>query len=320
MALPSAGAISFSQVNTELGRSSTQNLSMSDSGLRTLFNDTSGAISMSSGWGKSSGPSYPSNLQYLVIAGGAGGSSYLGSGGGAGGMLEGTRTVDASRTYVVTVGAGGGHSSGNGNASNFTVNGIVISNPTGGGFGVGNNGIQNNVQIGNSGGSGGGSYWGGSVGGSGIAGQGHAGGNGASAPTLYRSGGGGGAGQAGGNGGNSPVNGGNGRTSNITGTSVTYAGGGAGGTYSPGTVVGQGGTGGGGHGGGWGGGVPSLGGQVTTGSGGGGGGGGNAGGSGIVFIKVPTVSYSGSYSGTPNVSTSGTDTILKFTSSGSYTS
>lgn len=54
MALPSSGAISLSAVNTELGQSSTATISMNDTNVRTLFGRSSGAISMSDGYGKSS--------------------------------------------------------------------------------------------------------------------------------------------------------------------------------------------------------------------------------------------------------------------------
>lgn len=54
MTLPvSPNAISLSQVNTELGLSSTATITMNDSAVRTLFGVASGAISMSDGWGKS---------------------------------------------------------------------------------------------------------------------------------------------------------------------------------------------------------------------------------------------------------------------------
>ena len=75
MTLPASGSISLSQVNTELGRSSTAALSMNDSGLRTLFGVGSGQISMSSGYGKSSYTA-PSGINVLVIAGGGGGGLY----------------------------------------------------------------------------------------------------------------------------------------------------------------------------------------------------------------------------------------------------
>ena len=44
-----------------------------------------------------------------------------------------------------------------------------------------------------------------------------------------------------------------------------------------------------------------------------------SGGSGVVILRVPTDSYSGTTTGSPTVSTDGTDTIIKFTASGTYT-
>jgi hypothetical protein len=60
----------------------------------------------------------------------------------------------------------------------------------------------------------------------------------------------------------------------------------------------------------------------NTGNGGGAGDGGYfgaGGGSGVVILSVPTSFYSGTTTGSPTVTTSGANTIIKFTASGSYT-
>lgn len=52
MALPSSGSISMSQVNVEIGRSSTATIALNESAVRSLFGVASGAISLSQGYGK----------------------------------------------------------------------------------------------------------------------------------------------------------------------------------------------------------------------------------------------------------------------------
>jgi len=262
---------------------------------------------------------------YLMVAGGgAAGGGAAGGGGGAGGLLTGTTTLTASSVYTITVGAGGTGVSvaTGGNGSNSSITGLTTA--IGGGGGAGGSATASA----SSGGSGGGGQYnsGHELGASGTSGQGNAGGRGYNFSTGAGTGGGGGAGAVGGNSGtNDPGpsgSGGIGISSAITGSSVYYAGGGGGGAFNGGSdIAGSGGTGGGGNGGQAG----AAGTAGTTNTGGGGGGtsatlgAGANGGSGVVILSVPTASYSGTTSGSPTVTTSGSNTILKFTSSGSYT-
>jgi hypothetical protein len=250
--------------------------------------------------------------------GGAGGyrNSYSTEQSGGGGSSEASLSFVPGTVYTVTIGAGGtgttGSTQGN-NGSNSSISGTGITTITSiGGGGAGGD----NAQAGNSGGSGGGGGRAG-TGGAGTANQGFGGGGGAQAPN-YPSGGGGGSGAVGTSSvGSVSGNGGAGLASSITGSSVTRAAGSAGSGNSlygatdgsnPATA-----------------GTPSssaTGGNANanTGSGGGGGvtGGGN-GGSGVVILRMPTASYSGTTTGSPTVTTSGSDTIVVFNSSGSIT-
>ena len=129
-------------------------------------------------------------------------------------------------------------------------------------------------------------------------------------------------------GGLTAVSGGDGLQSSITGSSTYYAGGGGGAArlnYS--VPQGIGGLGGGGNGGAYG--FDGDSGIANTGGGGGGSSsgiengttrrtGGN-GGSGVVILRMPTVAYSGATTGSPTVTTDGSDTILTYTGSGTYT-
>ena len=276
----------------------------------------------------------PYSVDFLVVAGGGGGCAGAGNegggGGGAGGFRTSTQSVSLGTVITVTVGDGGAGSVGgvndnaiSGSNSSISGSGLTTITSTGGGGGARGNGPSG--QQGLSGGSGGGSgaYFT-SAGGAGNTpstspSQGNNGGKGAS--NNYGAGGGGGAGAVGGDGvtaGGVAGNGGNGSASSITGSSVTYAGGGGGGAY-PSNPAGAGGTGGGGAG--------SNGGTATAGTanlgGGGGGNGGTSngasGGKGVVILSMLTTKYSGTTTGSPTVTTSGSNTILKFTGSGSYT-
>jgi hypothetical protein len=282
----------------------------------------------------------PYSVDFLVIAGGGGGGCRVSGGGGAGGYRNsfstetsgGGGSSEASLSFVVgtvytiTVGAGGaGGASGAGSVgivgSNSSISGTGITTITsnGGGFGSGYN--TGNDNGGNGGSGGGGAYSAGS-GGAGTANQGY---NGGSYVSGVSGGGGGGAGAVGSGSSTNGGNGGAGLASSITGSSVTRAGGG-GGSSNAGASTG--GTGGGGAGGGQSGVTPVAGtaGTTNTGSGGGGGGdngsigaAGAAGGSGVVILRLPTASYSGTTTGSPTVTTSGSDTILVYNSSGTYT-
>jgi hypothetical protein len=266
----------------------------------------------------------------LVVAGGGGSGFAVGAGGGAGGYRTSTQNLEIGSVYTITVGDGGTGSSSNtlagGNGSNSSISGSGITTITsaGGGGGGGVNGTTAG-----SGGSGGGAYENFTPGTgntpSTSPSQGNNGGNGSLNTPNYPGGGGGGASAVGGNAsGTTGGNGGNGTASSITGSSVTYAGGGGGGTYNNGTG-GTGGTGGGGN-------ASSTNGtQGTAGTvnlGGGAGGGtdfspysvnGVAGGKGVVILSVATANYSSTTTGSPTITTSGSNTILKFTGSGSYT-
>ena len=263
------------------------------------------------------------SASYLNVAGGGGGGSN--GGGGAGGLLSGSTSFAPGVTYSVVVGAGGAGIGSSGtiatNGSNSTITGLTAA--VGGGGGAS---WASTALTANSGGSGGGAGASDSGGngtpGSSTFGQGNTGGIGFLGSTVNAGGGGGGAAAIGGNA-TSRIggNGGAGASSSITGSAVNYAGGGGGGTGSTNTA-GTGGAGGGGNGA-----VATTGSAGTANTGGGGGGGGysgvfnsgGAGGSGVVILSVPTAFYSGTTTGSPTVTTSGSNTIIKFTASGSYT-
>ena len=274
------------------------------------------------------------NVSFYVQGGGGGGAVTGGGGGagghrsswnsetsGGGGNAESPISMVVGTQYTVTVGGGGsggsgwGQSGSSGSASSIAGSGLTTITSLGGGNG-------SHSQQGGSGGCGGGNGYGNSSnGGQGTANQGYNGGTGSGTHGLPGGGGGGCSGNGtnahGGQGGN----GGYGRESTISGSAVTIGGGGGSGSRgsnSPGIGRNGGGNGatcncGGG------------GGATNSGSGGGSAGGdnstasGGSGGSGIVYLRMPTSDYSGTTSGSPNVSTSGSDTIIKFTGSGSYT-
>ena len=268
-----------------------------------------------------SGISY--SVDFLVIAGGGAGGYDYGGGGGAGGYRTSTQTVTGGTVITVTVGDGGAGGAGTGaSGSNSSISGSGLTTITSAGGGGGGTPINAGVSGGS---GGGGARAGGGAGNtpSTSPSQGNNGGSGNSSPPQYGSAGGGGSGAVGGNGGSSNAGaGGDGTASSITGSSVTRAGGGGGSPYNTGTGA-SGGTGGGGRGG-----DAStyngVAGTANTGGGGGAGGfasprDGKNGGKGVVILSVPTANYSATSTGSPTVTTSGSNTILQFNGSGSYT-
>tara|TARA_R100001440_G_scaffold4207_1_gene9729 strand:- start:2050 stop:4350 length:2301 start_codon:yes stop_codon:yes gene_type:complete len=241
----------------------------------------------------------PYSADFLVIAGGGGGGYFFGGAGGAGGYRnsfgseasggggssETSLTFTIGTVYTVTVGGGGAGTPGTPTADNNGTSGTNTS--------VSGSGITTITSIG--GGGGGGSAGDGFPGADGGSGGG-AGGN--SAPTAPGGSGtanqgfdgqvgGAGAGGTGGGAGATGASGGTGLDSSITGSSVNRAEGG----NAP----------------------------TTANTGNGGNHDGGNGQSGVVILRVPTANYTGTVSGSPTVTTSGSDTIMTFTGSGTYT-
>jgi hypothetical protein len=277
----------------------------------------------------------PYSIDFLVVAGGGGGGGwYYSGGGGAGGYRTSTQSVSSGTVITVTVGDGGAgtgsDSSVGSSGSNSSISGSGLTTITSAGGGGGAAQASSSPN-GASGGSGGG----GAVttnGGSGNTpstspSQGSNGGNGDD--PANKSGGGGGAGEAGNTDGQGY--GGDGTASSITGSSVIRGGGGGGTGSGPVTTIQPGGDGGGGDSGRYyttpnsgPGNAPTNG---TANTGGGGGGGVHAdrfptganGGKGVVILSLPISNYSNTTTGSPTVTESGSNKILVFNGSGSYT-
>ena len=276
----------------------------------------------------------PYEADILVQAGGGGSGGRRSSGAGAGGLItsySSNRTISAvdkitlniGTVYGITVGAGGtaapaGNPVEGGKGGDSFISGIGLTTITANGGGAGGSMSQTTGTTQDGGCGAGGTAASAcdspAAKGSGNSLQGFDGGYGSK---LHNGGGGGGGGGGGtkavGTNGTGCVNnsygggskaGGTGTASSITGSSVTY---GTGGTaingYSGSPTAGSANTGDGADG-------DQESGNSRAGV---------SGGSGVVILRVPTDSYSGTTTGSPTVSTDGTDTIIKFTSSGTYT-
>ncbi len=279
------------------------------------------------------------SADFLVIAGGAGGGFDQGGGGGAGGYRnsystessggggssETAITITPGTVYTITVGDGGAGSTAAtdrpaGVASSIAGSGLTtITSVGGGGGGSGSSPHGDGLA----GGSGGGAATTTGSAGAGTSNQGFAGGPRATDGGSTDTGGGGGASEAGST--NSRCAGGDGLSSSITGSAVARGGGGGGMDYNNNHGGAPGGSGGGGTGSITAPGTVPTNGTANTGGGGGGGSGntpgtpGASGGKGVVILRVPTAEYSGTTSGSPTVTNDGSDTVMVFNATGSYT-
>jgi hypothetical protein len=230
-----------------------------------------------------------SNASVLVVGGGGGGGARHGFGGGAGQYVTGTATLSGSMNIVV--GAGGTGAYGTQNA---------VGNDT---ADTATNGQSSSAcGLAAIGGSMGGSSGGGTSGNGYSAGAGYY----SSAQNIWHGAGGGGSNGVGGSATASSIGvGGPGTSNSISGSVVTYAAGGAGGGYYENTL--------------------GVAGAPNTGNGGGSSGGetnlGTNGGSGIVIISYPTSGSTSTFSvsGYNSMYTSGSNTVVVFTSSGALT-
>ena len=176
MTLPVSGAISFNNINVELGVSGTTQASLGQASYRTLAGVASGAISMSNFYGKANQFAFTissnqtnANLATLATAAGWNGSSQLIATIGSGVYISATSTADTALTisgsfpggvslvnngYIVGMGGNGGQGARRQSGTNYA----SVSGSAGGkALAVSSSvTITNNGTIGGGGGGGGG--------------------------------------------------------------------------------------------------------------------------------------------------------------------
>src|SRR6056300_1687537 len=301
-------------------------LSTNNQTARLLYSGaTKGWLVTTEAGGGAAAAAGPYDIDYLLVAGGGSGGNNDGGGGGAGGLLESTiSSIAIGETLTISIGGGGAatsvssYSSTKGTDSTISSSAITTIRALAGGAGIAD---------------------GTTSGGTGVSGQGYAGGAGYfESGGPYAGGGGGGAGAAGTDG--SSSGGGSGGIGAITtiisisnattssvgelvSSSLYFAGGGGAGEEGiSGNAYGTGGYGGGGDGN-----SESNPENGTLNTGGGGGGYGYTsqhlaagnGGSGVCILRMPTASYSGTTTNSPDVYTEGSDTVLVYKIGGTYT-
>jgi len=171
MALQSSGQISLNDVNVELGNSGTAQIGLGDSAVRDLFDDASGQISMSQGYGKSSETVISSSVQEMTV------SNYISSGGTlrissgvyiwsdnrlTAGMIINIPCTIINEGYII--GKGGSTGQSGGPAINVTSSGVTITNSSGAFIAGGGGGGGGGRNGGGGGGAGGGGSNGGAIG------------------------------------------------------------------------------------------------------------------------------------------------------------
>ena len=241
MALPASGAISFRDINVELGLSPTAQISLGSPNVRTLFGIASGAIAMGAGYGKSNRAA----ISYTYSASAANPSLDITTiGGYSAGTSDVTITINSGvYLYSTSTGTPGLTLSGGSSGDTVTVvnngyimgkGGLGVKYPDNGlaggtalqlGFNTTVNNTNGSAYIGGGGGSGG-------AGGNGYIGSGGGAGGGDGGPTNATEGT-----VAGGSGGSIGSSGSDGGSKTITiGKSNYYQGsGGGGGRIFPGT-------------------------------------------------------------------------------------